>query len=127
MKAWMIPPHEVDHQVFVCHADTRGRAKSILATEVGADFTDVSVVRAPAADDLPLTDANLLKVGLYSEVECFNHVNCTSIVFHDPRESWLYSYGPGDEIRMALVTRDGRIYCSEECWRQHTSSRQHPK
>lgn len=118
MKAWIAVPFDrYDDELHICHAETRDKARSALANEIGCDFIDVDVERWPAMDDLPLTDFNLLATLSSSRVGC---LGCHRDILSDVDDGifWYYDgedWQDHDECQMAYHVEGVGMFCTKEC------------
>lgn len=146
MKAWVTTDNcdPFDNELLmepVIHAETEGKARAIVASEIGCDFTEATVRRFPAMDDLPATDWHLL---LFQQVGwlgcaggCNNRISAAP-AYTDEASKKISPYveeydhdGNGDLIDesfyearyMPLHVEGIGVFCSDACWQRFAEIR----
>lgn len=108
-RAWcnVFGTHYED-ELYVVHAETRGKAQSIIAGELGVEFLEARIRRLPAMDDLPITAWNLLVTDSCGWVEC---AGCQRHIYPDGP----YAYDDNGDETDAVQGPYGTAYCSAVC------------
>lgn len=123
-KAWRYEPASWydDEPLIVVHAETRGKAQSRVAGEVGVTFLEVAVRRLPAMDDKPITSWQLLVTESCGWAECNG---CYRKIYPGGEDDVVgpYSWGGGDALGEAVAAAvegpRGTAYCSAACYERH--------
>ena len=106
MKAWKVEEQWGDEHACVVHADTRGKARSLGASELGyeSDFIEYRATRYPLFDDRTPTPLDLIKDGWWWEcAECGTMLDTES---EDDDGNPVDPIGDGNDIFCDAACRD---------------------
>lgn len=119
-KAWQNAVEAWDGYLHVAHAETRNKARSIIAREMDLTYLEATVRRLPAMDDLPVTAWNLLTTGSCGWHEC---AGCGRWIYSDAPVPTSVDPESGDDIS-AVEGPHGTAYCSAECYAREVAGRE---
>lgn len=102
-----------DRMPFV-HADTRNEARRRLSSDWDIPYIATVVYRYPIIDDLHVTPAIGLSLGIFSWHSCFGK-ECGREIRMDETETMLVADDMARGVTFAVFDWQGRVYCSPEC------------
>lgn len=127
-KAWTSPHLDPDDMLIIVHADTRGEARALVASEADRPYVFTSVTRCQALDDLPITDATLLMTGLVGYVQC---PGCETQIYPgsdqiadiddnpDGKDASPFAICPFTGRVLLPHVVNGDVYCHRACYLRH--------